>query len=298
MESPFIVPLQLETGPISPTVGHGASAWSASLILHAAAAILGISIGVRESIDVPVTPGETGSQAVIQLSAAQLTASAATAVLVPWGDPESDSSSPPPTLETSGEAPREIEPLLAELPAVLLPMTFTEIELPVDSVPKGDPNGQPGPEVIPDSEPPPVVEAPPESDSEAEVADANVQAAQDALEKTEASMPAAEAPATVESTSTPSGAQVDTPARPAPSNPPPVYPPAADLENRQGRTILRVEVDAKGKATKVEVIQSSGHKDLDNAAVAAVRNWHFLPAMKDESAVAQTIAVPIRFVDP
>ncbi|GEM_PF-3674845 len=136
----------------------------------------------------------------------------------------------------------------------------------------------------------PAVPAPPtrgRPDAEREVEPAEVAKPKAAAAPAQQASASAEAP----------GAKVDQHARPLPSNEPPGYPPAAIAENRQGRTVLKVVVDAEGQVTSVAVIHSSGHADLDQAAVMAVRNWTFSPALQQQTPVAQTIAVPIRFVN-
>ncbi len=93
------------------------------------------------------------------------------------------------------------------------------------------------------------------------------------------------------------GAPIDQTAQPLSTNHPPAYPPRALAENREGRAILRVVVDRQGAAREVTLLKSSGHEDLDAAAIAAVARWRFAPALKNKTAVEQTIGVPIRFVN-
>lgn len=60
---------------------------------------------------------------------------------------------------------------------------------------------------------------------------------------------------------------------------------------------VRVEVDANGNATDVQVVERSGERsrDLDRAVTDAVRQWRFEPAMKDGKAVAGAVVVPVEF---
>ncbi len=90
------------------------------------------------------------------------------------------------------------------------------------------------------------------------------------------------------------GADVDELPRPV-SNPAPVYPPAALTARLTGRVLLTVTVDAQGKVTRAAVHTSSGHRQLDNAALAAVRGWRFRPAIRAGRAVEYEIGVPVRF---
>jgi len=77
------------------------------------------------------------------------------------------------------------------------------------------------------------------------------------------------------------------------ANPAPVYPPAALLERRAGRVLLRVAVNAAGRVERLGVHQSSGHADLDQAAVETVRQWLFTPAA---GSATREVLVPVRFV--
>lgn len=77
--------------------------------------------------------------------------------------------------------------------------------------------------------------------------------------------------------------------------PPPRYPPSALRRGEQGTVVVRVEVDANGKPGGVALVRRSGSRDLDRAAMEAVRNWRFQPAQRDGHAVAGSIEVPFDF---
>jgi protein TonB len=79
------------------------------------------------------------------------------------------------------------------------------------------------------------------------------------------------------------------------NNPPPTYPKAAQRQGWQGRVLLRVHVLAGGQPGTVEIRQSSGKTLLDEAAVAAVRNWTFVPGKKGSTPVDGWTTVPIDF---
>lgn len=79
-------------------------------------------------------------------------------------------------------------------------------------------------------------------------------------------------------------------------NPPPAYPQAALERGQQGLVILRVEIDASGRARQVAIHQGSGFRLLDEAALKAVRKWKFEPAKFGSMAVESKADVPIRFV--
>ena len=51
----------------------------------------------------------------------------------------------------------------------------------------------------------------------------------------------------------------------------------------------------EGKAEKVEMVQSSGHRILDEAALTAIREWYFTPGHIGGLEVASWVTIPIRF---
>ena len=75
----------------------------------------------------------------------------------------------------------------------------------------------------------------------------------------------------------------------------PRYPPLARRRGLEGQTVLRVEVLTSGESGTVAVLSSSGHAVLDDAALAAVRRWKFVPAADIADAVASFVEVPVRF---
>lgn len=80
-----------------------------------------------------------------------------------------------------------------------------------------------------------------------------------------------------------------------PGNPAPVYPLPARRAGREGRTVLRVLVDASGNCSEAHILASSGTPSLDEAALAAVRRWRFHPARLDGQAVEKSLDVPVAF---
>jgi len=61
----------------------------------------------------------------------------------------------------------------------------------------------------------------------------------------------------------------------------PVYPVAAQVEGVQGAVKLLVTVTKEGKVGPVRVARSSGDARLDAAAVNAVKQWRYQPAVQD-----------------
>lgn len=97
----------------------------------------------------------------------------------------------------------------------------------------------------------------------------------------------------------PTGVNVSNPAGPAPGGLPgglgalpwhpvprtaplPDYPPQARREGKEGTARLQVEVLPSGNVGRVELLASSGHPALDQAALEAVRRWSFTPAPSEQ----------------
>ena len=80
------------------------------------------------------------------------------------------------------------------------------------------------------------------------------------------------------------------------ANPAPRYPYLSRSREEEGKVILQVYVNKKGRTSRIETIQSSGHSRLDQAARKAVKNWTFTPALEDGNPTAGVVQVPILFV--
>jgi protein TonB len=76
---------------------------------------------------------------------------------------------------------------------------------------------------------------------------------------------------------------------------PAAYPPRAIELGQQGEAIVRVRLDPDGSAAEILLTRGSGSDLLDRAALAAVRGWQFLPAMREGRAVAAWVEIPVRF---
>lgn len=77
--------------------------------------------------------------------------------------------------------------------------------------------------------------------------------------------------------------------------PPPRYPSDALRRGESGTVLVRVEVDVNGAPAGVALVQRSGSRDLDRAAMEAVRKWRFMPAQRDGQAIASSLVIPIDF---
>jgi len=78
-------------------------------------------------------------------------------------------------------------------------------------------------------------------------------------------------------------------------NPAPEYPSLAMRRGWEGTVLLRVHVLASGKPGEIQIQKSSGRDQLDDAALAAVKRWSFVPAKQGDVAQDGWVSVPIDF---
>jgi periplasmic protein TonB len=74
----------------------------------------------------------------------------------------------------------------------------------------------------------------------------------------------------------------------------PIYPDSAAASGQQGTVVLLIHVTADGLTAGADIAETSGVLALDNAALDAVRQWRFRPAIQDGKAVP--FDMPFRFV--
>lgn len=77
--------------------------------------------------------------------------------------------------------------------------------------------------------------------------------------------------------------------------PAPRYPPASRRLREEGEVLVRVLIDAEGRPREIDVLRSSGHARLDEAAVEAVRAALFRPYVAQGRARAAYVRVPVEF---
>jgi TonB family protein len=77
------------------------------------------------------------------------------------------------------------------------------------------------------------------------------------------------------------------------SSVPPVYPQLARTQRVSGDVTLDALIDAKGKVSSMKVV--SGPTLLHQAALDAVRQWKYQPAMLNEQATAMHLTVVVQF---
>ena len=80
------------------------------------------------------------------------------------------------------------------------------------------------------------------------------------------------------------------------NNPGPRYPVASRRRREQGIVMLKVRVSPAGEPEQVQVDQSSGFAELDQAAASVVKQrCRFAPARQGDRPVAAWVAVPMQF---
>ena len=75
----------------------------------------------------------------------------------------------------------------------------------------------------------------------------------------------------------------------------PRYPESARRAGVQGVTTLRVRVLETGRVGEVMVEHSAGFRDLDLAAMDAVKKWLFEPARQGKNPVSVWVTLPVQF---
>ncbi|MGD0962032.1 MAG: energy transducer TonB, partial [Methylomonas sp.] len=80
------------------------------------------------------------------------------------------------------------------------------------------------------------------------------------------------------------------------STPKPKYPAVAKNRGWEGVVKLKIYVSAQGLVDKVEIVSSSGHEMLDEAAMEEIKTtWRFAPAKRGDTPIADSTQIPIRF---
>jgi TonB family protein len=78
-------------------------------------------------------------------------------------------------------------------------------------------------------------------------------------------------------------------------SPKPDYPPIAKESGMEGQVIVKVLVGSDGKVDEVEVSQSSGFKELDDAASSVAKKWEFTKPTKDGEPARVWVSIPFNF---
>lgn len=77
---------------------------------------------------------------------------------------------------------------------------------------------------------------------------------------------------------------------------PPSYPRRALDLGQQGVVTLAALIEPNGRPGMLKIEQSSGHRLLDKAALAAVKKWEFEPLIQDGRKTSSWVQVPVRFI--
>ena len=79
-------------------------------------------------------------------------------------------------------------------------------------------------------------------------------------------------------------------------NPKPAYPSISRRLNEQGKTTVRVLIGADGQPQRAEISKSSGFSRLDDAALATVMRWRYVPGKRGGVPEPMWFNVPINWV--
>lgn len=80
------------------------------------------------------------------------------------------------------------------------------------------------------------------------------------------------------------------------NNPKPAYPILSKRLGEQGKVVVRVLIGPDGLAKKGEIRTSSGYQRLDQAALATVMSWRFVPGKRSGVPEAMWFNIPLNFV--
>lgn len=76
----------------------------------------------------------------------------------------------------------------------------------------------------------------------------------------------------------------------------PAYPALSRRLGEEGKLVLRVELDESGRVNVAQVVDSSGFKRLDEAAMVAVKTWRCNPPQRNGQPVRAIALQPFNFV--
>jgi protein TonB len=194
------------------------------------------------------------------------------------GQPEIENAEPPPPVELKPPPPPELATIVEPPPPDLPPPEFplAKVELPPPDEPPPPEIPPPEKKVEPRPPEPKPVQKKPQTARPAAPVEAGPQQAAPA---------APAAPRTVQAS------QLGWLVQPSPA-----YPARSRRAGEQGTATIRVLVDVTGRPAQVSLAASSGHGDLDQAALSAVRAAQFRPYVEGGLAQAVWVHVPIKFV--
>ncbi|HTT04920.1 MAG TPA: energy transducer TonB, partial [Steroidobacteraceae bacterium] len=74
------------------------------------------------------------------------------------------------------------------------------------------------------------------------------------------------------------------------------YPDSSRRNNEEGRALVNVCVDTRGRVATVKVSSSTGHPMLDEAALKVAKAFRFKPATQGGKPVDDCVSLPVKFV--
>ncbi|OCL28109.1 hypothetical protein U472_02645 [Orenia metallireducens] len=75
----------------------------------------------------------------------------------------------------------------------------------------------------------------------------------------------------------------------------PSYPKKLRRRGIEGRVLLKILIDDKGRVEEVQLAKSSGYTEFDVAAKEVVKKWEFNPTKKDNMGIYSWVMIPISF---
>ncbi len=76
----------------------------------------------------------------------------------------------------------------------------------------------------------------------------------------------------------------------------PIYPPMAVKAGVEGKVILNIVVDEKGNVLEATIVMASPPGIFEDAAITAMLQWKFKPAMQRDQPIKVRLGYPIEFV--
>lgn len=73
------------------------------------------------------------------------------------------------------------------------------------------------------------------------------------------------------------------------------YPESAISANEEGTVFVRALVEPSGHAVSLSIDKSSGHGDLDAAALQSISQWSFSPGIRNGKPEARWVMLPVSF---
>lgn len=155
------------------------------------------------------------------------------------------------------------------------------------------PETEPEPEREAESEPEPLAEAEPALPAPAPEPVLETAVTEKAADQGEQADPAETGPAS-DGNNQPTviPPRIDARAR---QNTPPAYPALSRRRGEEGTVLLAIRIDPHGRVVQAQVAESSGFRRLDEAALTAVRRWHYQPATRAGVAIAWEYRQPVVF---